>query len=232
MSLRIKNWKKFQHYGEKRKKSSIFPWIKLYHELLNDIEWFKLSGDSAKGLVMLWLIASEENGQLPEISVISFRLRKSEKDTNNLLSTLSHWLERDDSNPLADCYQPASNRLTEIEIEIEKRGEEKNSSELEQAQPPEPAFIIFPTNGKTKEWELSQKRLIDLKALYPGVNVELELRRALDWANREPTKRKTARGMERFLNAWLSRSQNTYSGPQKQTNPQKSVSDLLMESRP
>jgi hypothetical protein len=60
--MKIKNWKKLQHYKDRKP-----PWIKLYRDLLDDPEWHELSGDDAKHLIMLWLIASEdENGVLPD----------------------------------------------------------------------------------------------------------------------------------------------------------------------
>lgn len=100
--MRIKNWRTFQHYKNRRP-----PWIKLYREILDDPEWFKLPGDASKMLVMCWLIASEYEGELPDIKKLSFRLRIPEKHVNDLLSNLSHWIEIDASNALAQCYQDA-----------------------------------------------------------------------------------------------------------------------------
>lgn len=121
MAYRIKNWDKFQHYNNKRNKQAKFPWIKLYHDLLDDMEWFNLSGDASKLLVMCWLIASELDGALPDLKILSFRLRISESKLNASLSTLSHWVYQDASDLLADCKQPAMRDREEIE----KRGEEK-----------------------------------------------------------------------------------------------------------
>jgi hypothetical protein len=76
--------------------------------------------------------------------------------------------------------------------------------------PPESPFLVFQTNGKTKQWHLTKSRLLQLKELYPGVDVEMECRRAADWCQREPKKRKTVSGMERFLNTWLSKEQDKF----------------------
>ena len=51
--MKIKNWSQFQHFKDRRP-----PWIKLYRDILDDIEWHELDAKSAKVLVMLWLIAS------------------------------------------------------------------------------------------------------------------------------------------------------------------------------
>jgi hypothetical protein len=57
MAARVKNWKKFQHFKDRSP-----PWIKLYRDLLDDPDWHELSGDEAKALVMIWLVASENDG--------------------------------------------------------------------------------------------------------------------------------------------------------------------------
>ena len=91
MTARVKNWKKFQHFKDRRP-----PWIKLYRDLLDDPDWHELSGDEAKALVMIWLVASENDGDLPDNRKLAFRLRLGERDVETLLKYLSHWLERDD----------------------------------------------------------------------------------------------------------------------------------------
>lgn len=118
MTYRIKNWKKFQHFKDRRP-----PWIKLYRDILDNLEWFRLP-DASKGvLVMLWLIASEDktsSGYLPDIKTLSFRLRMTEKNLNNAISTLSSWLEHDDISVISERYQDGS---PETERETEKEGD-------------------------------------------------------------------------------------------------------------
>lgn len=91
MAARVKNWKKFQHFKDRRP-----PWIKLYRDLLDDPDWHELSGDEAKALVMIWLVASENDGNLPDTRKLAFRLRIGEREVETLLKYLSHWLDRDD----------------------------------------------------------------------------------------------------------------------------------------
>jgi hypothetical protein len=66
--MQIKNWKKFQHFKDRKP-----PWVKLYRDLLDDIEWFELDPKAAKVLVMLWLIASEDDGNIPTAKQLAFR---------------------------------------------------------------------------------------------------------------------------------------------------------------
>lgn len=97
MTYRIKDWNNYQHFKDRRP-----PWIKLYRTLLDDPEWFEMTGDDARCLVMLWLIASENDGALPEPRKLAFRLRITEDEVVSLLDRLSsHWLIQDDITPIS-----------------------------------------------------------------------------------------------------------------------------------
>jgi hypothetical protein len=110
---RIKNWAKFQHFKDRRP-----PWVKLYRDLLEDIEWHQLDPKAAKDLVSFWLIASERDGELPDIRTLAFRLRCTEKQVESSLSALSHWLEQDDAEVISPRYQ-GDRAETETETETE-----------------------------------------------------------------------------------------------------------------
>ena len=113
--MRIKNWSKFQHFKDRKP-----PWVKLYRDLLDDIDWHELDPKAAKTLVMLWLIASEDDGRIPRTKQLAFRLRMSEKDTEVCISKLSHWLEQEDINTISSRYQDDG---LETETETETEGE-------------------------------------------------------------------------------------------------------------
>jgi len=120
--VRIKNWQKFQHFKNRRP-----PWIKLYRDLLDDVEWHELDPLLAKSLTMLWLLASEGLGTLPPLKKISFRLRMTEKQIEDILSRLSHWLENDDITAISPRHQDdAPERETERETETETETENKH----------------------------------------------------------------------------------------------------------
>ena len=116
-TMRIKHWNKFQHFKDRKP-----PWVKLYRDLLDDIDWHELDAQASKVLVMLWLIASEDEGRIPPTKTLAFRLRMTEKQTNDCLNKLSHWLEQDDINTISERYQDDSLE-TERETEKEKETE-------------------------------------------------------------------------------------------------------------
>ena len=118
--MRIKNWPKFQHFTNRRP-----PWIKLYRDILDDDEWYQLPPNSAKILVSLWLLASEDTtkqGELPPAKKIAFRLRITEKSLESSISDLSHWLIQDDINVISPCHQLVPSE-TERETETEREGD-------------------------------------------------------------------------------------------------------------
>lgn len=88
--------------------------------------------------------------------------------------------------------------------------EDKDKEECsEPAKAPDtlPAVLRFDcVRGKC--WGLTQKQIDEWATAFPAVDVLAECRKALAWIEANPTKRKTANGMPRFLFNWLSRSQN------------------------
>jgi len=117
--MKIKNWAKFQHFKDRRP-----PWVKLYRDILDDLEWHELDPLAAKVLVMLWLIASEDEGRIPDTKTLAFRLRLPEVKTKEIIIKLSHWLEQDDINVISDVYQHdplETERETETETKKDKK---------------------------------------------------------------------------------------------------------------
>jgi hypothetical protein len=114
--IRIKGWEKFQHFKDRKP-----PWVKLYRDILDDLEWYELDPKAAKALVMMWLIASESDGYLPDTKKLAFRLRMSESATLDVISKLSHWLDQDDIEVISTGYQddrPETETETETDISV------------------------------------------------------------------------------------------------------------------
>ncbi|HPO07385.1 MAG TPA: hypothetical protein PLZ55_01855, partial [bacterium] len=72
--------------------------------------------------------------------------------------------------------------------------------------PDEPAILVFPCNGKIKEWKLTRNKVEEYQESFPGLDVMAECRKSLQWLRDNPTRRKTARGMPKFLNGWMQRA--------------------------
>lgn len=57
-------------------------------------------------------------------------------------------------------------------------------------------------------FEVSDSDVQKWSKLYPAVDIKQELRKMKGWLDANPTKRKTRRGVKRFVNNWLSRTQD------------------------
>lgn len=70
-----------------------------------------------------------------------------------------------------------------------------------------PVLMVFPTTGTAGDsWRLRQAQVEEWQGAYPALDVLAECRRALSWVNANPGRKKTASGMPKFLNGWLSRT--------------------------
>lgn len=80
-------------------------------------------------------------------------------------------------------------------------------------------IISFPLRSG-EEWKLSKEKLSELKQSFPSLDVEQQIRCARQWCIDNPTKRKTASGMPKFLSNWLTR-QFSAKDQQRNSNGQK-----------
>lgn len=117
--MRIRNWGKFQHF--KNKTSMV--WFKVYgRDIINDPDWHELSSDQKATLFELWCLASEKNGELPDLKKLCFRLHKDKEFVQNMLITLNAWFEGDPINSICKEY---TEYAREKKREDEKIGYEK-----------------------------------------------------------------------------------------------------------
>lgn len=87
--MRIKNWDKYNHYKHK----SDMKWFKCYgRDLLNDADFMMMDDVKQVTLFKLWCLASEAQGNLPQVSEIAFRLRKPIDFIEKMLKELDSWL--------------------------------------------------------------------------------------------------------------------------------------------
>ncbi len=93
------------------------------------------------------------------------------------------------------------------------------SSEPEAAPSPQ-SGICIPLNDKSV-YDVPLDKIDIWKTTYPAVDVEQELRKMVAWSHSNPTKRKTRRGVDRFINSWLAREQDR--GGSRTTKQQEST---------
>lgn len=74
-----------------------------------------------------------------------------------------------------------------------------------------PPVIALPLNDGS-EYQIFQEQCKEWSDLYPSVDVMQQLRNMRGWLVSNPTRRKTKRGIRKFINSWLSREQDRGGG--------------------
>lgn len=108
------------------------------------------------------------------------------------------------------CDGTVTESDTDIEIDIEKDIEiNKNNICTEQkSSEPEPEPIITLPLNTGEEYPVFQRNINEFAELYPAVDVLQAMRGMRGWLLTNPAKRKTKRGINRFINSWLAREQD------------------------
>ena len=116
--------------------------------------------------------------------------------------------------------QPNVHNIRKKERKEGKEGKEvdslllgaKNAPSQQPTKPSSPVVITITLNDQS-EYGITEDRVSEWVELYPAVDVMQELRKMKGWATANPKKRKTKSGILRFINAWLSKEQDRYHGP-------------------
>ncbi len=72
---------------------------------------------------------------------------------------------------------------------------------------PDRSGILLPLNDSSF-YDVPLDKISLWKDTYPAVDVERELKKMAAWLDSNPTRRKTRRGITKFINSWLSREQD------------------------
>lgn len=98
---------------------------------------------------------------------------------------------------------------------------------------PDPSGILLPLNDKSF-YDVPLEKIALWKDTYPAVDVEQELKRMTAWLDSNPTRKKTRRGIVRFINTWLSREQDrggTRAGADQQRGAREGKGEYSREYR-
>lgn len=95
---------------------------------------------------------------------------------------------------------------------------------------PMPVVISLILNDHTFH-DICQPDIDGWKELYPAVDVIQELRKMKGWLDSNPAKRKTRRGIKRFINGWLARTQDSERRKESRENGQGPASGLYNQDK-
>ena len=136
----------------------------------------------------------------------------SKNDGNKIMLNIPNFIELSD-NWTGRKLRSDSVDTTAIDIDIDKEVDKdiNNTCTVEKEIPlmQKDIFISLPLNDKTT-YGITTEEIVNLIELYPAVNIEQEFRNMKGWLLADTKRLKTKRGIKRFYNGWLSRSQDKY----------------------
>lgn len=141
-------------------------------------------------------------------------IHAGKKIDEDILNSIDYYIDSNETlhrnnNVIGDVTQEYRDKSIEYrDIENKEKNKEKDiivQNDLENRI--EPSIIQLILNDKTL-YDVTQNDFNEYEELYPNVDVMQELRKMKGWLNANPTKRKTKRGIKRFINNWLSREQD------------------------
>lgn len=183
-------------------------------DILDDGTYFMSEVQNMVGYETDWARKKREYRKNAQISLKSdrnaFEALESGQNEDNVLKNRTK---------RGQCPKKEDNVRQEIEIDIEKdididkdiyiaqSDEITHEPEPDEEPDTEPSVITLTLNDKT-EYPIYQSMIDEWIDLYPNVDVMQELRNMKGWCNANPDRRKTKRGILRFINGWLSREQD------------------------
>lgn len=130
------------------------------------------------------------------------------------LITVVNWgiYQKDDDRPtkeLTNSQQSTNKELTTNKNDKNDKNDNKNNNTIcSEPKAPNPQAVISLILNNKSYYDIYQCDIDEWRELYPAVNILQELRKMKGWLDANPTKRKTSRGIRRFVNSWLSREQD------------------------
>jgi hypothetical protein len=110
-------------------------------------------------------------------------------------------------------YEDSSAALSRAEpAPADESGHEENAA-ITVVVADDPLRLTFPTVGVDgHEWYLTQSQVDEWQEAYPDLDILAECRKALQWVRADKQRRKTKRGMGKFLTGWLNRATDSPRG--------------------
>ena len=101
--------------------------------------------------------------------------------------------------------QDGTNLEPENRLGLEENREDKSSTTLSSCAEKRSGITLILNDGT--EYEIVEEYISKMLTLFPNVNIRKELRKMSAWCINNPSRRKTKRGITRFINSWLSSAQ-------------------------
>lgn len=130
--------------------------------------------------------------------------------------------DEDATRTLSSSCPPDVRQEIELEIELDTELDTTKvkalSGKAAPAPTPVPPVFSLPLNDGS-DHPVTQQEIDKYRELYPAVDILQELRNMFGWLDGNPTRKKTKKGVKRFIASWLAREQDR-GGSRKPAQPQ------------
>lgn len=203
----------------------------LERSLFNDTLFQSDTILTSAGIQKRFQLAVKERAKKNPIEIKGFwLLDEAETESFIKVNQSLNFSRKNDSNSRKNPDKSQEESLKESKVKKSKEKESKGNISCTQPDKPSDALqvISLTLNDKT-EYPVYDKDFAEWVELYPAVDIMQELRKMKGWLDSNPTRRKTVKGIRRFINNWLSKAQDSPHVQKSQTSQeriQNRVSDV------
>ena len=180
----------------------------LERSLFNDTLFQSDTILTSAGIQKRFQLAVKERAKKNPIEIKGFwLLDEAETESFIKVNPSLNFSRKNDSNSRKNPDKSQEESLKESKVKKSKEKESKGNISCTQPDKPSDALqvISLTLNDKT-EYPVYDKDFAEWVELYPAVDIMQELRKMKGWLDSNPTRRKTVKGIRRFINNWLSKA--------------------------
>lgn len=170
---------------------------------------WKYNRPESPNVVKSWAIPWDETPEC-DLKREAYRILKAllEGFHKDFLEAFKKACAEPSSKPLANQYPDPEPQHEQEQYSVCPETPEDGRS----APPAEPPLLTYPCDGVADHWDLTQSTLDQFSPLFPTLDLLDQSRQALAWILASPDRRKTAKGMKKFLIGWFGREKNRGGG--------------------
>lgn len=179
-----------------------------------------------------WLVQDGDSLYFNNFEKHNGKSSKNRSLTNDRVNKARNLKRKRNENGNASSVTGSDQKAVPKEEEEEEEEKDKKHENIlpdaneNQHQASEVVFISLPLSDGKSFFDVTEGYFLEQVALYPGVNIEQEFRNMLGWLNSNPAKRKTPRGIKRFITTWLQNSQDKPRGWQSDRPAPRDVNQI------
>ena len=162
---------------------------------------------TSPGIQKRYQLAVKERAKKTPVVIKGFWLLEADETEPFIKVNPSfHSSRKNEDNSRKNNDSSRKNDIKESKVNKSKRNK-MIGAELQSSPCPDTVYELQLLDGSF--YPVSRDSVEKYGQLYPAVDVDQEFRKMIGWLDSHPKNRKTARGIDKFINGWLSRTQDS-----------------------